>query len=250
MPVALRELVDAADSLMEPDRFSDYCPNGLQVAGRDTVERLVSGVTACLALIEVAADHGADALLVHHGYFWRGEDPRVVGMKKARLAALLRHDLSVIAYHLPLDAHPELGNNAQLAQRLNLVATGTLCADGVGLVGHCREPTTGHAFARRLAERLGRKPLHVGDGDAPIGRIAWCTGAAQSMIDRAAELGADAYLTGEVSEQTVHTAREAGMQFFAAGHHASERYGVQALGARLAGRLGIEHRFVDIDNPA
>ena len=250
MPVALRQLVDAADSLMEPGRFADHCPNGLQVAGGERVERLVSGVTACLALIEAAADWDADALLVHHGYFWRGEDPRVVGMKKARLSALLRRDISLISYHLPLDAHPELGNNAQLAKRLDLVATGPLSEDGIGSVGRLRKPANGRAFARRLHRRLGRKPLHIGDGDAPVERIAWCTGAAQSMIDQAAAAGADTYLTGEVSEQTVHAARERGMQFFAAGHHASERYGAQALGERLAGALGIQHRFVDIDNPA
>ncbi len=253
MSVPLSRLVAEADALLQPQRFTDYCPNGLQVAGRDTVALLVSGVTACLALIEAAAELRADALLVHHGYFWRGEDPRIVGMKKARLAALLRHDISLLGYHLPLDAHPELGNNAQLAKRLDLIATGTLSGDGdaaIGNVGHPREAVTGGEFAERLRQRLGREPLHVGDGDAPVRRIAWCTGAAQSMIDRAAALGADTYLTGEVSEQTVHVAREHGMQFFAAGHHASERYGAAALGERLGHTLGIQHRFVDIDNPA
>jgi dinuclear metal center YbgI/SA1388 family protein len=249
----LVDLVAYTDRLLAVDVFSDYCPNGLQVEGRPEVETLVGGVTACQALLDAAVERGADAVLVHHGWFWKGEDPRVVGMKHRRLATLLRHDLNLIAYHLPLDAHPELGNNARIARLLDLTVTGTAGGNGrmPGLVmlGEPAAPLSGEDFAAHLADRLRRKPLHVSGSDAPIRRLAWCTGAAQSSIEAALNAGADAFLTGEASEQTVHFARENGLHFFAAGHHATERYGVQALGAHLAQRFGLHFMFVDIDNP-
>jgi dinuclear metal center YbgI/SA1388 family protein len=222
----------------------------LQVQGRPEVHTLIGGVTACQALLDAAVEQQADAVLVHHGYFWKGEDPCIVGMKHRRLATLLRHDLSLIAYHLPLDAHPELGNNAQLARALDLTVTGAAGDNGLVMLGEPAEPTSGAAFAAHLATRLGREPLHVAGTDAPIRRLAWCTGAAQSSIGVALETGADAFLTGEASEQTVHFARENGLHFFAAGHHATERYGVRALGAHLARRFDLCFQFVDIDNPA
>lgn len=249
----LAELVAAADRLLEPRAFKDYCPNGLQVEGRTTVHRLVSGVTASQALIERAIELEADAILVHHGYFWRGEDPRVVGMKRRRLQRLLSHDISLLAYHLPLDAHPELGNNARLGEVLELEVTGGLQPDSerpIGLVGRLAEPMPAAAFADHVARRLQRRPLLVEAGERPIETLAWCTGGAQGYIEQAVELGVDAYLTGEVSEQTVHVARETGLHFLAAGHHATERYGAPAVADHLARQLGIEHYFVDIDNPA
>ncbi|TVR61430.1 MAG: Nif3-like dinuclear metal center hexameric protein [Candidatus Competibacteraceae bacterium] len=246
----LRELVAHTDQLLAVDTFTDYCPNGLQVQGRSEVHTLIGGVTACQALLDAAVEQQADAVLVHHGYFWKGEDPCIVGMKHRRLATLLRHDLSLIAYHLPLDAHPELGNNAQLGRVLNLSVTGTAGGNGLVMLGEPAEPTSGAAFAAHLATRLNREPLHVAGTDAPIRRLAWCTGAAQSSIEVALAAGADAFLTGEASEQTVHFARENGLHFFAAGHHATERYGVQALGAHLAQRFDLCFQFVDIDNPA
>ena len=249
----LRELVAHADRLLAVDHFTDYCPNGLQVQGRTEVHTLIGGVSACQALLDAALELRADAVLVHHGYFWKGEDPRIVGMKHRRLATLLRHDLSLIAYHLPLDAHPELGNNAQLARVLDLTVTGIAGGNGrtPGLVvlGEPAKPASGEAFVAHLAARLGRQPLHVAGNDAPIRRLAWCTGAAQSLIDVALEAGVDAFLTGEASEQTTHFARENGLHLFAAGHHATERYGVQALGAHLAQCFDLRFRFVDIDNP-
>jgi dinuclear metal center YbgI/SA1388 family protein len=246
----LRELVAHTDRLLAVDRFTDYCPNGLQVQGRPEVHTLIGGVTACQALLDAAVEQQADAVLVHHGYFWKGENPCIVGMKHRRLATLLRHDLSLIAYHLPLDAHPELGNNAQLARALDLTVTGAAGDNGLVVLGEPAQPTSGEAFAAHLADRLGRVPLHVAGTDAPIRRLAWCTGAAQSSIGVALETGADAFLTGEASEQTVHFARENGLHFFAAGHHATERYGVRALGAHLARRFDLCFQFVDIDNPA
>lgn len=251
----LRELTTYCDALLSAANFSDYCPNGLQVEGRQDVRKLVGGVTACQALLDVALDLGADAILVHHGYFWRGEDARVTGQKRRRLATLLRHDVSLLAYHLPLDAHPEYGNNAALARLLGLTIAGTLDGNGrtPGLVmhGEAGAPTGAHAFALHLERCLGRTPLHVpGAGDdGPLRRIAWCTGAAAGSIELAIAAGCDAYVTGEPSEPAVHAARECGIHFYAAGHHATERGGVQALGSHLAAHFGIGFAFVDIANP-
>lgn len=249
----LSELVAYTNRLLAVENFSDYSPNGLQVQGRPEVHTLISGVTACQALLDAAIAHQADAILVHHGWFWKNEDPRIVGMKQRRLATLLRHDISLMAYHLPLDAHPVLGNNAQLARQLDLTITGTAGGQGrtPGLVmlGELAEPVSGTDFAARIETQLRRKPLYIPGNAVPIRRLAWCTGAAQSYIDTALNEGVDAFLTGEASEPTVHFARESGLHFFAAGHHATERYGVQALGAHLAQQFALRFTFIDIDNP-
>lgn len=252
MSSTLNALVEAAEQIMEPAAFQDYCPNGLQIEGRSDVRRIVSGVTASQALIDAAVELDADVLLVHHGYFWRGEDPCLQGMKRRRIAALLEHGISLLAYHLPLDAHPTLGNNARLAELLGITVTGGMddTARPVGNVGVLPVPMSAREFAAHVESVLGRAPLLEEVGDGLIERIAWCTGAAQSYIDKAAALGVDAYLSGEVSEPTIHSARELGVHYIAAGHHATERYGVQALGEALAAALGIEHQFVDIANPA
>ena len=243
------ELETYLAAYLDVARFRDYCPNGLQVEGRATVARIVTGVTASLALIERAIALRADAVLVHHGWFWRGEDPRLVGPRRARAALLLTNDVSLFGYHLPLDAHPEVGNNAQLALRLELRPEGRFGEQELGAVGAPARPTTLAAFAAQVGERLARAPLVIGDPDRAVKRVAWCTGAAQGLIEQAAATGADVFLTGEASEQTVHFAREAGIAFIAAGHHATERYGVEALGRHLAARFGLVHESVDIDNP-
>lgn len=251
MAIALNTLVAEIDRHLDAARISDYCPNGLQVEGRAEVRRIVSGVTASQALLDAAVAWGADLVLVHHGYFWKSENPCVVGMKQRRLKTLLSHDISLLAYHLPLDVHPELGNNVQLARRLGLSVEGPLEPGNprsVGLLGSLAEPLAPAEFAARVAQALGREPLLVA-GTRPIRRVGWCTGAAQGYIEQAIAAGVDAYLTGEVSESTVHSARENGISFLAAGHHATERYGVQALGEWIASRFGVEHRFVDCDNP-
>ncbi|HQU14918.1 MAG: Nif3-like dinuclear metal center hexameric protein [Chromatiales bacterium 21-64-14] len=251
--ISLRELVIYSDHLLESNALPDYCPNGLQVEGREQVRRLVSGVSACRSLIEAAAGTGADLLLVHHGYFWKGEDARITGMKRARIKALLDAGISLLAYHLPLDVHPELGNNAQLALRLGFRVAGRFGRESgpaIGFHGVLDTPVAAAGLAERVRRVLGRMPLHVPGRADPIRSVAWCTGAAQGYIEAAADLDVDAYLTGEVSEATVHVARERGLHFFAAGHHATERYGVQALGIHLAEHFGLEHHFVDIDNPA
>ncbi|MBI3776045.1 MAG: Nif3-like dinuclear metal center hexameric protein [Gammaproteobacteria bacterium] len=249
----LNDLVSYTDTLLNVGAFKDYCPNGLQVEGRPQVHTLVSGVSASARLLDAALALKADAILVHHGYFWKGEDARIVGYKKQRLQRLLSADVSLIAYHLPLDAHPELGNNARLAQMLDINITGAFDTESgpkLGLMGALAQPRSGEEFAEHIERALGRTPLHVAGAAAQLKTIAWCSGGAQGYIDRAAALGVDAYLTGEVSEYTVHIARETGLHFFAAGHHATERYGVQALGAHLAQRFGLRHEYVEIDNPA
>jgi len=248
----LVELVATANRVLHPESFQDYCPNGLQVEGRASVRKLVSGVTASLALLEAAYAAGADAIIVHHGYFWKNEAPAVVGMKRKRLQFLLENDLSLLAYHLPLDAHPELGNNAQLARRLGIRVTGGLqmSANPIGNIGELPQPLAASVFADVVSRALGRKAQLIAGGSHPIKTIAWCTGAAQSYIEEAAAHGVDAFLSGEISEPTVHVARELGLHYIAAGHHATERYGIQALGEYLAGELDVEHQFIDIDNPA
>src|SRR5574340_837272 len=242
-------LQDYLDQLLEAPRFRDYCPNGLQVEGRAEIASIVCGVTASQALIDAALEHGADALLVHHGYFWRGEDGRIAGMRRRRLKTLLTHDLNLFAYHLPLDAHPEFGNNAQLARLMGWTTSGRFAEQDVGFLGAPPAGTTVGLLARHLAARLAREPQVIGDPDRPVARLAWCTGAAQGWFEQAVACGADAYVSGEISEQAVHLARETGVAYLAAGHHATERYGARALGAHLAERFGLRCSFVDIDNP-
>ncbi|MDR0634379.1 MAG: Nif3-like dinuclear metal center hexameric protein, partial [Azoarcus sp.] len=218
------------DRLLETARLRDYCPNGLQVEGRPEVRRVLCGVTASQALIDAAVAGGHDALLVHHGYFWRGEDGRITGIRRRRLAALLGHDISLFAYHLPLDAHPLLGNNAQLARLMGWEGEGHFGDQDLGWIGTAGEAgISARALAARLASRLGREPLLVGDGDRAATRIAWCSGGAQGLFEQAIAAGADVYVSGEISEPTTHLARESGVPYIAAGHHATERYGVQAL---------------------
>ena len=237
-----------ADFLQVPD-FRDYCPNGLQVEGRAEVNLIVTGVTASAALIEAAVAAGADALLVHHGYFWRGDDARITGMRRQRIGLLLQHDLNLFAYHLPLDAHPEVGNNAALARRLGLKPGGHFGEQNIGAHGSVAKATTLGAWAQLIEQKLGRVPQVIGDAAKPLQRIAWCTGAAQGLFEQAVALGVDAYLSGEISEQTVHVARESGVAYIAAGHHATERYGVQALGEHLAQHFVVRHRFIEVENP-
>ncbi len=246
-------LVDACNTLLQPSRFKDYGPNGLQVEGKDQILHLVSGVTASRALIEAAIEAKADAIFVHHGLFWRGQDGVVTGWMKQRLSLLLAHDINLLAYHLPLDAHPEFGNNAQLGQRLGLTVQGTFGDQDLGLWG---ELPQGQAFAsvevlaHSLAQVLERHPLVVPGHGRPIRRIAWCTGGAQGFFQAAIAAGVDAFITGEISEPQAHLARETGVAFFACGHHATERYGAPAVAAHVAAQLGVTHQFIDIDNPA
>jgi dinuclear metal center YbgI/SA1388 family protein len=243
------ELARYLDETLETARFRDYCPNGLQVEGRAEVLHIVAGVTASQALIEAAIERRADALLVHHGWFWKGEDGRITGLRKARISRLLAHDINLFAYHLPLDSHVELGNNAQLAARLGWIAEARFGEQDIAWIGRPASPLTAGELAQSIAAKLGRVPQLVGDPARPISRIAWCSGGAQGYFEQAIALGVDAYVSGEISEQTVHLARESGVAYLAAGHHATERFGAEALAQHLAGKFGLSCEFVDIDNP-
>ncbi|WP_284620283.1 Nif3-like dinuclear metal center hexameric protein [Aquabacterium humicola] len=248
--VQREELERHLAALLAVDRFRDYGPNGLQVEGRAEVRTLVSGVTASRALIDAAIARGADAILVHHGLFWRGQDGRLVGWLRERVALLMAHGINLFAYHLPLDAHAELGNNAQLGLQLGLVADARFGEQDLGFIGEAAGVADAQALARLVGQRLGRTPtLLPGDGRA-LRRIAWCTGGAQGYFEGAIAAGADAYLTGEISEPQAHIARETGVAFLACGHHATERYGAPALAAHVAAQFGLEHQFIEIDNPA
>ena len=245
----LSELNDYIGRLLEISRFRDYCPNGVQVEGRTEIRRIATGVTASQRLLQAATAWGADAILVHHGYFWRNEEATLTGIKKRRIAHLLQHDVSLLAYHLPLDAHAELGNNAQLALRLGMLPQGRFGEQDIAWHGELRQTQTLGQFAAHITDTLQRTPLIIGNNERPLRRIAWCSGGAQSYFEQAVALGVDAFLTGEISEQNVHVAEETGIAFIAAGHHATERYGVQALGEHLVQQFNIEHRFFDMDNP-
>lgn len=242
-------LMEYLDGILAPGQFRDYCPNGLQVEGRAEVRRVVAGVTASQALLDAALARGADTVLVHHGYFWKGEDGRITGMRRRRLGTLIANDINLIAYHLPLDAHPELGNNAQLAARLGWLPEGRFGDQQIAWHGSLPRPQTGEELASSLAASLGRTPLLVAGDGRPIKRIGWCSGGAQGYFDQAIAQGLDAYVSGEISEQTVHLARESGVAYLACGHHATERFGAQALLADLLARFDIDGEFVDIDNP-
>ena len=249
---SLQQIVDYCDTLLSVGDYQDYAPNGLQVEGRGEVRRIVSGVTASQALIEAAIELEADLLLVHHGYFWKGESPSITGIKQRRIKALLAHDISLLAYHLPLDGHPELGNNAQLGRLLGFPAEGRFGhgpGGGIAIYGTLGEAITAEALSALVGERTGREPLLIEGGTHQVRRIGWCSGGAQGYIEQAAALGLDAYISGEASEQTFHLARELGIHFLAAGHHATERYGAQALGGHLADHFTVENYFIDIPNP-
>ena len=256
-------LLAACNSLLSPERFTDYGPNGLQVEGKAQICKIVSGVTASRALIEAAIAAKADAMFVHHGLVWRGQSGVITGWMKQRLALLLAHDINLLAYHLPLDAHPGLGNNAQLGLKLGFLPGKT--ADwpeikhfGEQLLGFMvnltdtgkKELENGQNLQKHLEICLKRPVVGVNVAYKAIKNIAWCTGGAQSYFEAAIAAGADAFITGEISEPQAHLARECDVAYFACGHHATERYGAPAVAAHLAAQFNIKHEFIEIDNPA
>jgi len=248
----IENLLASANNLLQPQRFKDYGPNGLQVEGKSRIECLVSGVTASLALIEAAIESGADAILVHHGLFWRGQTGCVTGWLRQRLAMLLKHDINLLAYHLPLDAHPSLGNNAQLGQSLGWKTCGTFGDQELGVWGESSVayPTTAD-LVRHIEQVLHRKPLLVQPAKhRPIKKIGWCSGGAQGYFEAAIEAGVDVFITGEISEPQAHLARETGVAFLACGHHATEQGGARAVGQYLAEEFGLQYQFINIENPA
>ncbi|MFC0322398.1 Nif3-like dinuclear metal center hexameric protein [Gallibacterium melopsittaci] len=247
------ELEQQLNQLLNSDKINDYAPNGLQVEGKAHIQKIVTGVTASQALLDYAVSVKADAIIVHHGYFWKNENPCIRGMKGKRIQTLLKNEINLYAYHLPLDMHPTLGNNAQLAKLLGIANLQPLedSPNSIPMWGTLPQTISGQAFAERINQTLGRVCLHCANNPAqPIQKIGLCTGGGQGYIDLAASKGCDAFITGEVSEQTVHSAREQDIQFFAAGHHATERYGIKALSEWLQQNYALEVEFKDIDNPA
>lgn len=252
MSISNKSLLSYLNQLLKPEKVKDYCPNGMQVEGKGSIKRVVTGVTATYALIEKAIEIKADAIFVHHGYFWRGENPQITGMKYKRLKALLENDINLYAYHLPLDIHPKFGNNAQLAELLGIETEGGLeqyNPSSVAMRGRLSNPQSLNDFSNLVSVRLNRTPLVIAGGDHTIETIAWCTGGGQGYIEQAAEQNIDAFITGEVSEQTTHIAKEMNIHFIAAGHHATERYGAKALGEHLKDKFDLDVSFIDIDNP-
>lgn len=251
MPLERHKLMQYLNDYLKPQTFSDYTCNGLQVEGKAHIQTLVTGVTASQALIDAAIEQQADAILVHHGYFWKNEPDALVGMKHRRIKALIQNDINLLAYHLPLDAHAEVGNNVQLGHKLGLQAIEVSSAAKQALLwtGKTAQPLTTTEFAALIERTLDRAPLTIAAGDKAIETVAWCTGGAQDYIDLAAELGVDAFISGEASERTYHSAIEQGVHYFGAGHHATERYGVQALGAHLQKKFNLNWLHIDIDNP-
>ncbi|MCK8045539.1 Nif3-like dinuclear metal center hexameric protein [Shewanella sp. 1CM18E] len=245
------ELSQYLADYLQVSNFKDYAPNGLQVEGKADINTIVTGVTACQALIDAAIELNADAILVHHGFFWKSEPEIIVGMKQKRIKALLVNDINLMGYHLPLDAHPIVGNNAQLAKVLEIVEPEVIEGVAQGLIwqGKLAQPLTAKGFNEHISQKLNRRCQHLGDDNAMVSTVAWCTGGAQDYIDIAASMGIDAFISGEVSERTYHLAVEQGIQYYAAGHHATELYGIQALGEHLADKFGLTHHFVDIVNP-
>lgn len=250
----MNELQKYLTQILQPERFSDYCPNGLQVEGKQEIKKIVTGVTASMALLQAAKQAGADAILVHHGYFWRGENQVITGIKKRRIQFLLQHEINLFAYHLPLDAHLQFGNNVMLGKVLDLTIAGYLDDKNMLPWAELNTPQSLQMLVNGVQNKLGRPPRVIGDLSKPIKKVAWCTGGAQAYIEqviaaKSDDFNVDVFISGEISEQTVHSARESDTSYIAAGHHVTERYGIQALGAHLAEKFGLAHTFIDIDNP-
>lgn len=248
-----KELIDYLNVLLSSSTIKDYCPNGLQVEGKESIQKVITGVTASQALIDAAIEHEADLVLVHHGYFWKGESEVITGLKKNRIKALLQHDINLAAYHLPVDVHPELGNNSQLGKLFGIEDIQPLQSikpEGIVMFGRLSQPMMAHDFGQHIKRVLNRAPLINSVRTQTIETVAWCTGGGQSFIDQVAQSGIDVFVTGEVSEQTIHSSREYNIDFIAAGHHATERYGIKAVGEHLVDKFDLDVTFIDIDNPA
>lgn len=238
------------DEVLQTASFKDYAPNGLQVEGRETVGKIATSVTASKAAIDFAVEQGADLLLVHHGMFWKSEPQTITGWKKERIAALLEHNINMAGYHLPLDAHPVLGNNAQLAQKLGFETDKRFGEQNLLNSGRLKQPQTLAQLTAHIETVLQRKPTVIGNPLQIIKSAAWCTGGAQGFFQTAIDEGADVYLTGEISEAQYHLANETGTAFIGAGHHATERYGIRALAEAAAEVFGVEVCHFDENNPA
>ena len=243
-----QDLIESLNTLLHPELFKDYAPNGLQVEGKDEIKRIVTAVSATQNVIDRAVQLQADALLVHHGWFWRGENPAIVATKYKRLKTLMSAEINLIAYHLPLDAHETLGNNAQMAALLNAQDI-VLGGEGNFIWSGKIAPVSVQELAHSLEKALNRKPLVLGDASIKVERLAWCSGSAENFFEAAIAMGAQAYISGEATERTTHLARESEVPFLVCGHHATERLGIRALGDWIEEKHGLECIFVDDDNP-
>ena len=248
--VLRRDFLTWCNETLQTALFKDYAPNGLQIEGKEYIGKIATSVTASRAAIDFAVEQKADLLLVHHGMFWKNELPTITGWKKERIAALLDNDINMAAYHLPLDAHPELGNNAQLAEKLGFTVERRFGEQNLLNSGSLKQVKTLGALAVHIEAVLQRKPVVIGDLNREIRKVAWCSGGAQGFFQTAIDEGVDLYLTGEISEAQYHLANEMGTAFVSAGHHATERYGVQALAEAAAGVFGLEVCHFDEGNPA
>lgn len=246
-----QDLIEHLNVYLNAASFKDYAPNGLQVEGKPEIRRIVLGVSASQALVDHACSIEADCILVHHGWFWRGERPEVVGMKQRRLKALLAHDINLIAYHLPLDAHGEVGNNAEIARVLGLEIEERGGDRELLFIGRPKEGAVKtEAFVARVAEAFGGIRVRVGETDGEIRRVGWCSGAAQDELIEAASHGCNVYISGEISERTTYEARENGILYLACGHHATETLGIRALGRHLKSQWPeLEISWFDDENP-
>lgn len=244
------ELEKIINQKLNSDAIKDYVPNGLQIEGRESIQKILTGVTASLEFIDAAIARNVDAVIVHHGYFWKSETPVIRGMKYARIKKLIENGINLYAYHLPLDLHAELGNNVQLAKMWNIQDVMPISEQQpLVLTGNLPQEISVDEFSQMIEISLDRKPFIETSGPKMIKRIAWCSGAAQDYLEDAANAGFDAFITGEVSERTIYIARELGIHFIAAGHHATERDGVKALGQWLAQEYSFDVEFIDINNP-
>ncbi len=242
------EIINHLNGLLKPQRFRDYAPNGLQVQGSDRVRKIITAVSASQRAIDFAIEQEAEMLLVHHGYFWKHENPVVEGLKAQRLAKLLRHQINLVAYHLPLDQHERFGNNALFAEHFDCVEVWQSLVEA--LIWHAEiKPIAAEELRRQLSQQLGREALMLGESRGPVSRIGWCTGAAQDYFSQAVAEGAQLFISGEYAERTYHEANELGALYISCGHHASERAGVRALGEYLGEEFGLTVRFFDEPNP-
>ncbi|WP_374252703.1 Nif3-like dinuclear metal center hexameric protein [Acinetobacter brisouii] len=248
----LQDILQWCDQTLISSEFKDYAPNGLQIEGKAEVKKIVCAVTASLDAIDAAIEAQADLLLVHHGYFWKGEPAPITGMRGARIKKLIQHDISLVGYHLPLDAHPSLGNNAAIAELLeleNIQALNPNDRHPIGNIGYLKQAVSAEAFKQQLSDVFNREIIHLPSTTEKIQKIGFCTGAAQDFITQAAEQGCDAYISGEVSERTFYEARELNVHYFACGHHATERYGVQRLAQALSKQFDVEAIYYEQGNP-
>ena len=248
----LNEIIQWCDQTLKSHEFKDYAPNGLQIEGTSEVKKILCAVTASQTAIDAAVAYGADLLLVHHGYFWKGEPYPITGMRGKRIKSLIQHDISLVGYHLPLDSHPTIGNNAAIADLLELEHIQALDPNErnpIGNIGYLKSAMSPEVFKQFASEKLGFDAIHLPADKTSIQKVGFCTGGAQDYIKKAADQDCDAYISGEVSERTFYEAQELNVHYYACGHHATEKYGVQRLAKAISEQFNIEYSYFELNNP-